>query len=58
MEVELVTQMCLCPNALGPLGACAQCPATSHPQFPLASIPVLAPLALGFSASPAWSCDS
>lgn len=29
-----------------------------RPQFPLASSPVLAPLALGFSVSPAWSRDS
>lgn len=29
-----------------------------RPQFPLASSPVLAPLALGFSVSPAWSSDS
>lgn len=44
----------------GPVeGACAHSPSPYlHPQFPLASSLVLAPLALGFSVSPAWSSDS
>lgn len=37
---------------------CSQSVSYLRLQFPLASSPVLAPLALGFSVSPAWSSDS